>query len=805
MMHSHEQHGCCSAAHAKGEDAAKEVPEKVIDPVCGMKVDPAKSPHHWVHEGHDYAFCNPRCLEKFKASPATYLGAQKPHAPAHELHATKAAAKGPEANVDYTCPMHPEIVQKGPGTCPICGMALEPKQVTRGEEANPELDDMQRRLRISTALTVPLFALAMADLVPGNPVHHAIGLGRVPFIELVLAAPVVLWGGWPFFVRGVESVQRRALNMFTLIALGTAAAFGFSLFATFAPGVLPEAMRGHGGAAPVYYEAAAVITTLVLLGQVLELRARSRTSNAIKALLELAPETAHRLRADGTEEEIPVPHIAVGDRLRVKPGERIPTDGVVLEGESAVDESMITGEPMPVEKGPGDRVTGGTLGGDGALVIRADRVGQDTLLAKIVAMVGDAARSRARVQRLVDRVSAFFVPAVIVVALLSLAVWYAVGPEPRLAHGIVSAVSVLVIACPCALGLATPMSIMVATGTGARAGVLVKDADALEMLGRVTTIVIDKTGTLTQGKPRVLAIEPAAGADRRDLLARVAAAEAASEHPLARAIVDHARAEGVAPSRGTTTVRAVRGKGIVADVSGKKLLFGTQAFLEDEGVEIPEDARASAERHRAKGETVSFVAWGGAYAGMFAIGDTVKPSAKEALASLRDLGLRVVMLTGDARTSALAIGRELGFGDDDVHAQVLPEDKARVVTELKSRGAFVAMAGDGINDAPALAAAHVGVAMGTGTDVAIESAGVTLVKGDLRGIVRAVRLGRATMRNIRQNLWLAFGYNALAIPVAAGALYPGFGLLPGPMLAAAAMSFSSVSVITNALRLRRAL
>ncbi|MBX3201595.1 MAG: heavy metal translocating P-type ATPase [Labilithrix sp.] len=784
----------CCRAHAAASPE-REPSERVKDLVCGMTVDPATAKHRLEHDGATYFFCNPRCLERFRASPDAYTNP----APA-------AAPTAAEAAAEYTCPMHPEVEQIGPGTCPKCGMALEPKTVSAEEDpaAKAELADMQRRFVVSAALTLPLFALAMSDVLPGDPVRHAIGGERLAWIELVLAVPVVFWGGWPFFVRGLESVRNRALNMFTLIALGTTAAFGFSLVATLAPGAFPAAVRAHGGA-PVYYEAAAVITVLVLLGQVLELRARSRTSGAIRALLKLAPTTARRLRSDGGDEDVPIERVASGDRLRVRPGERVPADGAVLSGRSSVDESMLTGEPLPVDKGEGDRVTGGTLNGDGALVIRVEHVGRDSLLAKIVAMVGQAARSRARVQRLVDRVSAWFVPTVLLFAAGAFAVWYAVGPEPRLAHALVSAVSVLIIACPCALGLATPMSIMVATGAGAHAGVLVKDADALETLGRVTTVAFDKTGTLTEGKPRVRAVELEPGAAREETIALVAAAEASSEHPLARAVVAHAREEGAPPADGAVTVRAVRGKGIEGTVGGARVLFGTSALLADGGVEVPARALELAEERRADGATVSFAAVDGRYAGAWVIGDTIKPGARAALAELRAMGVRVVMITGDARTSALAVGGELDFADADVVAGVLPDQKADAVRDLAAGGAVVAMAGDGINDAPALATAAVGIAMGTGTDVAIESAGVTLVKGDVRGVVRALRLGRATTRNVRENLLLAFGYNALAVPVAAGALYPLFHVTLSPMLAAGAMSLSSVSVIANALRLGRVL
>jgi P-type Cu+ transporter len=694
--------------------------------------------------------------------------------------------------VEYTCPMHPEVVQIGPGTCPKCGMALEPRVATAEAHEDHELADMQRRLLISAILTAPLFVLAMTGAASS-------------WVQLALASPVVFWGAAPFFGRGIDSVRTWNLNMFTLIALGTFAAYAYSVIATLAPGLFPPAMRGHHGAPDVYFEAAAVITTLVLVGQVLELRARSRTSDAIRSLLALAPKTARLVHSNGTEEDVPLPHVRAGDRLRVRPGERVPVDAVVLEGASAVDESMLTGEPGPVEKGAGDTVTGGTLNGNGALVVRAERVGEDTVLARIVAMVSQAARSRARVQRLVDRVSAYFVPAVVGIAVLAFAVWLVAGPEPQLAHALVSAVAVLIIACPCALGLATPMSIMVATGVGAHAGVLVKDADALEMIGKVNTLVVDKTGTVTEGKPRVHAIEMEPGVDRAEVSKLVAAAEAASEHPLARAIVDRARSENAYVELRDVRVQAVRGFGIEADVAGRRVLFGTTKLLEDRGVPIPADAAHRAEELRAEGRTVSFAAIDGTYVALWALGDTVKATSKEAIAALRAAGIRVVMLTGDARTSALAVAREIGLEERDVVAEVLPEEKARVVEERKARGEIVAMAGDGINDAPALASAHVGVAMGTGTDIAIESAGVTLVKGDLRGIVRAIRLGKATMRNVRQNLALAFGYNTLAVPIAAGILYPAFHLTLSPMIAAAAMSLSSVSVIANALRLRQAL
>ena len=805
-MEAHDHHSPGPTASKTAPPGAHSPTATMKDPVCGMNVDPARAKHQLVHGGETVAFCSAGCLAKFRADPTKY-SADGDRAPS----ASPPVTLPPQGakDLEYTCPMHPEIVQLGPGSCPICGMALEPKQVTAEASSteNAELVDMQRRFVASLALTVPLFGLAMASMLPGDPVGHAIGAERLPWLELALATPVVLWGGWPFFVRGAQSVRRRALNMFTLIAVGTGAAFLYSVVATVAPGLFPPSMRGHRGAVDVYFEAAAVITTLVLLGQVLELRARSRTGDAIRSLLKLAPKTARRIGAGAigdTEEDVAIADVCIGDRLRVRPGERVPTDATVIEGHSAVDESMITGEPMPVEKGTGDRVTGGTLNGDGALVIRAERVGRDTLLAQIVQMVSDAARSRAPVQKLVDRLSAVFVPVILVTAASAFAVWFFMGPEPRFPHALVAAVAVLIIACPCALGLATPMSIMVATGSGAKVGVLVKDAQALEGLSRITTVVVDKTGTLTEGKPRVQRVETEASVDRGALLGLVMAAELGSEHPLGRAIVEHARAEGAAKPEAPVHSEAVRGRGLLAKVGSSTVVFGTRELLADQGVVVPGHALARAEDLREVGATVSFAALDGAYAGLWAISDTVKPSAKEALEALRDLGLRVVMLTGDARTSALAVGRKLGFADADVVAGVLPDGKARVVRELKRGGAVVAMAGDGINDAPALATADVGIAMGTGTDVAIESAGVTLVKGDLRGIVRAMRLGRSTLANIRQNLALAFGYNAFAVPIAAGVLYPTFGILLSPMLAAAAMSLSSVSVITNALRLRRA-
>jgi Cu+-exporting ATPase len=738
-----------------------------------------------VHDGVEYFFCSPRCREKFVADPAAFLApatpAPKPAAPAAE----------------YVCPMHPEIVRSQPGSCPICGMALEPRTATT-DETNPELVHMTRRFWVSLVVTAPLLVLTMSELIPGDPLRRLLAPRLMGWIQLVLAAPVVLWGGLPFFERGWESIKNRHLNMFTLIAVGVGAAFGFSLVALLAPGVLPESFRAHGGAVPVYFEAAAVITTLVLLGQVLELRARSATSSAIRALLGLAPKTARRVTADGKEEDIPLERVQVGERLRIRPGERIPVDGSVVDGSSAVDESMVTGEPIPVEKGTGSRVTGGTVNGTGGLVMRAERVGADTLLAHIVRMVAEAQRSRAPIQRLADRVSGIFVPAVVLIAVATFVVWAVVGPEPRLANALVNAVAVLIIACPCALGLATPMSIMVGTGRGATAGVLIKNAEALERLEKVDTIVVDKTGTLTEGRPALVTVE-ATGGDDEELLRMVASVERGSEHPLAAAIVKGAEARGVRLGQ-TQGFRAVAGKGVVGSVDGHEVALGNPKLLEDLGIDLG-DAAGRAEALRKEGQTAMLVAVDGAVAGLVGVADPIKASTAEAIRMLHEEGLRIVMLTGDSRTTAEAVARKLGL--DEVLAEVLPDGKGEAVKRLQAQGRVVAMAGDGINDAPALAQADVGIAMGTGTDVAMESAGVTLVKGDLRGIARARRLSRGTMRNIRQNLFFAFIYNSLGVPIAAGVLFPFFGLLLSPMIASAAMSLSSVSVIGNALRLRR--
>jgi P-type Cu+ transporter len=761
----------------RGEDLA------VKDPVCGMDVTPGQAAGGRAeHSGTTYWFCNPGCRERFVADPTRYLA--PPGAPASDPR-------------PYTCPMHPEVRQIGPGSCPKCGMALEPVEATAAEEgASPELVDMTRRFWVGVALTVPVFALATAEMA--TPALAArLGPTARLWTQLLLSAPVVLWGGWPFFVRGWRSIVTRSLNMFTLIALGTGAAFAYSVFAVLLPDALPHGMR-HGGAPPVYFEAAAVITTLVLLGQVLELRARSATSGAIRALLGLAPKTARRLRADGSEEDVPLGQVQPGDRLRVRPGERVPVDGVVLEGASAVDESMVTGEPIPVEKGPEARVTGGTVNGTGGFVMRADRVGADTLLAQIVRMVGEAQRSRAPIQRLADLVSAWFVPAVVAVAVMTSLAWGLYGPEPRLAFALVNAVAVLIIACPCALGLATPMSIMVGTGRGALAGVLIKNAEALETLEKVDTLVVDKTGTLTEGRPRLVSVVAAAGATEARVVALAAGLERGSEHPLAAAILAGAAERSVAPGD-LGEFRSLTGRGVTGVADGRRVALGNAGLLQALGV-APGPLAARAEALRSEGQTVMFLVAGDAVTGVLGVADPTKPSTPEAIRLLQAEGLRVIMLTGDSRVTAQAVARVLRL--DDVIAEVLPEQKVEVVRRLHAEGRVVAMAGDGVNDAPALAQADVGIAMGTGTDVAMESAGVTLVKGDLRGIVRARRLSRATMRNIRQNLVWAFVYNVLGVPVAAGVLYPVFGLLLSPMIASAAMSLSSVSVIANALRLR---
>ncbi len=790
----------------------------------------AESPHRTVHEGKAYLFCGARCREKFEADPQRYL-----HPPAAEperaVHGGASIAgvehtcpmhpevrqAGPGScpkcgmalepagvpaltKTEWTCPMHPEIVQQTPGSCPKCGMALEPRTVTAEEEPNVELEDMRRRFWFAAALTLPLVAISMGDMLPGQPVSSFLSARARVLVELALATPVCLWSAWPFYVRAVQSIRHKSLNMFTLIGLGVSVAYGYSLVAALLPDLFPASFRVHGGEPGVYFEAAGVIVTLILLGQVLELRARSQTGAAIRSLLGLAAKSARRIADDGSERDVPLEQVQVGDRLRVRPGEKVPVDGSVLEGHGNVDESMVTGEPIPVAKQVGDRLIGATLNTTGSLVMRAERVGSETLLSRIVAMVAEAQRSRAPIQRLADVVAGYFVPIVVLVAIGTFVVWALVGPEPRMVHALINAVAVLIIACPCALGLATPMSIMVATGKGAAAGVLFKNAEAIEVLRQVDTLVVDKTGTLTEGQPQLVSVLPAGELDASTLLALAASLERGSEHPLGEAIVRGAEARGVSliPPE---DFDSVTGKGVVGQVGGRDVALGNRALMRERSVDPgPLDQRAEA--LRAEGQTVMFVAVDGEAAGLLGVADPIKQSTPEAIAALHAEGLRIVMLTGDSRTTADAVARTLGI--DEVIAEVLPEQKAERVKLLQQAGRVVAMAGDGINDAPALAQAEVGIAMGTGTDVAMQSAGVTLVKGDLRGIVRARRLSRRAMTNIKQNLFFAFVYNSLGVPVAAGVLYPPFGLLLSPMIAAAAMSFSSVSVIANALRLRRA-
>jgi P-type Cu+ transporter len=781
---------------------------KVKDPVCGMSVDPEKSVDKVEHGGKPYYFCSPRCAERFKREPEKFLAtsgaagmepqsAKSVHDETHRAHPAAPTATASKT-YRYTCPMHPQIVHIGPGHCPICGMALEPMDVLAEVEADPEYDSMRLRFWVSAALSLPLLLLSMLG--------ESLGLHLAPNvlngIELLLATPVVLWGGWPFFKRFWASLVNRSPNMFTLIGLGTGAAYLNSLAATLFPQLFPASFRDMHGAVPVYFEAAAVITTLVLLGQVLELRARQQTSGAIRSLLNLVPQQAHLLAADGTERDVVLGQVKPGDRLRVRPGERVPVDGVIREGASAIDESMVTGEPMPVEKIAGDKVTGGTLNTSGSFIMEAERVGNETMLAQIVKLVSEAQRSRAPMQRLADKVAGYFVPAVIAAAILAFLGWALFGPEPRLAHGLVAAVAVLIIACPCALGLATPMSIMVAVGRGAHVGVLVRNAEALESLAKVDTLVVDKTGTLTEGKPQVGNIElfEEGGVTREQLLQLVASLERASEHPLATAIVRAAEGEKLS-TEPVEKFRATPGGGAEGTVAGKHLLVGTARFLEERGVQLPPGKRIGVLSVGAASITVVYAAIGGKAAGAFLLTDKVKSSAPEAIQQLKAEGVRVVMLTGDRAETAKSVATQLQI--EEIKAEVRPEGKSEIITNLKKEGRIVAMAGDGINDAPALAAADVGIAMGTGTDVAIENAGITLVKGDLRGIVRARKLSRTTIRNIKQNLWFAFLYNAIGVPIAAGLLYPAFGLLLSPMLASAAMSFSSVSVIANALRLRK--
>ena len=801
-------------------------PKQSKDPVCGMNVEPIPAAFSLDHNGKTYYFCGTSCLEKFRANPAQYA-AQAPRQAGESrsdpagtytcpMHPEVRQAKPgscpkcgmaleptisalPAARTEYVCPMHPEIVRNQPGNCPICGMALEPRTVSADEGESAELRDTRLRFWVSVVLTIPVFASAMGEFIPGRPLDQLAAPRTWTWIELILATPVILWGGWPFFVRGWQSIVNRSLNMFTLIGLGVGVAYAYSIVAVLYPGIFPSSFRDDAGEVAVYFEAAAVIVTLVLLGQVLELKARSQTGNAIRALLGLAPKTARMLRDDGSEVDVPLDQVQPNFRLRVRPGEKIPVDGVVLEGTSSVDESMVSGEPIPVEKRGGDRVTGATVNGTGSLIMRAERVGAETLLAQIVQMVSDAQRSRAPIQKLADVVAGYFVPVVIGIAALTFLVWASVGPSPRMSHALINAVAVLIIACPCALGLATPMSIMVAVGKGATSGVLFKNAEALEFLRKVDTLVVDKTGTLTEGKPKLVTVQPDPGFDEARLLQLAASLERGSEHPLAAAIVGGAEARGT-PLFSAEAFESVTGQGVKARVDGSLVALGNVKLMEAVGVDIAQLSQ-SAEALRADGQTVMFVAVDGKAAGLIGVADPIKATTPEAIRQLHEEHIKIVMLTGDSRTTAAAVAKTLGI--DDVIAEVLPQDKSNHIKQLQQQGRFVAMAGDGINDAPALAQAQVGVAMGTGTDVAMQSAGVTLVKGDLRGIVRARLLSRATMKNIKQNLFFAFIYNALGVPIAAGVLYPFFGLLLSPMIDAAAMSFSSVSVVGNALRLRR--
>ncbi len=802
----------------------------VKDPVCGMMVDPLHPTGKYEHAGKTYYFCSTHCLEQFGSRPDDFLkavtqptmvaesgtgatkficpmcpdvGSNKPGTcPKCGMALEPDVSAPPASRTTYVCPMHPEIVKDTPGVCPICGMALEPQTAEIEEEVNPELVDMQRRFWIGLILATPVLFLAMSEMIPGFNIEKFVNGKLLGWAQLVFSTPVVLWAGWPFFQRGWTSLVNRSLNMFTLIAIGTGTAYVYSVVATLLPEVFPASFRGPSGEVAVYFEAAAIIIVLVLLGQVMELKARSQTSSAIKALLGLAPKTARKLFADGREEDIPIDQVQVGDTLRIRPGEKIPVDGKVLEGQSSVDESMITGEPIPVEKIIGTKVTGGTVNGTGSLVMKAERVGSETMLAQIVRMVSEAQRSRAPIQRLADVVSSYFVPAVVLIAILTFIIWSVFGPEPRMTFALVNAVAVLIIACPCALGLATPMSIMVGTGRGATAGVLIKNAEALEIMEKVSTLVVDKTGTLTEGKPRLTSLIPLNGWDEKHLLQVGASLERNSEHPLAAAILAGAKEKKLELSQ-VGNFRSVTGKGVMGRVNNKEVALGTRPFLEgDIGIAADklQKINAQVDRLREEGQTVMFVAANGDLAGLIGVSDPIKASTPEAVQMLHDNKVRVVMLTGDNKKTAEVVARKLGI--DKVIAEVLPENKGEEVKKLQHQGQVVAMAGDGINDAPALAQANVGIAMGTGTDVAMESAGVTLIKGDLRGIARARRLSQATMRNIRQNMFFAFIYNSLGVPVAAGILYPIFGILLSPIIAAAAMTFSSVSVITNALRLR---
>jgi len=768
---------------------------KVTDPVCAMSVAPQNARAKLEYEGATYYFCSQGCADKFRANPSKYLAPD--HVPAMPKDRPQASSGQEDIRL---CPMHPEVRQKGPGSCPLCGMALEPETISLKEEANPELVDMTRRFWISLLLSIPVMMLAMADMFTERLLHRIISEGPVLGFEFALATPVVLWGGWPFFIRAWESVRNRHLNMFTLIAMGAGTAYLHSAGAMLFPELLPQSLRGHHGEPTVYFEAAAAITTLVLLGQVLELRARQRTGSAIRALLDLTPKNARLIRADGAEQDVCLESVAIGDRIRVRPGERVPVDGVVLDGASAVDESMVTGEPLPVEKSTGIKVTGGTVNGTGTFVMRAERVGADTLLARIVRMVNEAQRSRAPIQRVADTVASYFVPAVVVAAILTFGVWAILGPaDQRMAYALINAIAVLIIACPCALGLATPMSIMVGTGRGALAGVLIRNAEVLEILEKADTLVLDKTGTLTEGKPQLESVVALPPWKEDELLHLAASLERGSEHPLAAAMVAGAETRGISLSN-VADFRSVTGKGVLGTVGARKIALGNSHLLAQLGLESGALSR-EADLARTEGRTVIFLIVDGKLCGLLSVSDPIKSSTGEAIRMLHRDGMKLVMVTGDSRVTAEAVARRLGI--DEVRAEILPEQKEEIVRALQAEGHVVAMAGDGINDAPALARAQVGIAMGTGTDVAIQSAGITLVRGDLRGIARARRLSRATMRNIRQNLFFAFVYNTLGVPVAAGVLYPFFGLLLSPMIASAAMTFSSISVIGNALRLRK--
>jgi len=804
--------------------ASTQAVQPAIDPVCGMKVDPSQAAANVEHQDADFHFCSQGCATKFRGDPEKYLRSKPAAVPSrtkHEqpteyicpMHAEvkrmgpgdcpkcgmalePTVVNAPAARTEYTCPMHPQIIRSEPGSCPICGMALEPREITT-EQSNPELVDMTRRFWISVALAVPMLALMFSEFLHSMPLQHLLSANKWAWIEFALATPAVSWCGWPFFVRGWESVVNRRLNMFTLIALGTGTAYIYSVFATVAPQIFPASFRGEGGEIGLYFEPAAVIITLVLLGQVMELRARSQTSSAIRSLLGLAPKTARRIDEQSGEADIPLDQVQVGERLRVRPGEKVPVDGFVLEGHSSVDESMVSGEPIPVEKSTGAKVTGGTVNGTGGFVMRAVRVGADTLLSQIVKMVSEAQRTRAPIQRLADRVSSYFVPVVIVASIVTFIVWFVVGPQPRFAHALVNAVAVLIVACPCALGLATPMAIMVGTGRGAGAGILIRNAEALELFGKVNTLIIDKTGTLTEGKPALSSIISLPGIDESELLQLVASLERSSEHPLAAAIVKGSEAKRLSLIN-VQEFSSVTGKGVKGTIAGKQVAVGNVALFRDLSVDAT-PLLDRAESLRKEGQTVMLVAVDNRPAGLVGVSDPIKTSTPEAIRELKAAGLKIIMVTGDNSTTARAVAETLGI---EFVADVLPEKKAEVVKEHQQHGAIVAMAGDGVNDAPALAQANIGIAMGTGTDVAMEAGGITLLKGDLRGILRARRLSQSTMRNIRQNLFFAFIYNGIGVPLAAGVLYPAFGLLLNPMIAAAAMSFSSVSVIANSLRLR---